>query len=291
MGRWGLGILRSDDNLNALASIFDSKTKEPLKEKVIRSRLRAWEEEQLKKKSEISKYGFQELEEGWERDIIPNIFHFPRLIRDYLNSGVLADLIKKHSPKTKSEAWTEDHRKLVVIAYCSMELGCTLPPGFQGLLKEKCYGPGLSPVGHNQMYRACEQYIDGKPFSFFSLDTREIEELTLREEGRGMNRALGRHVRRHRPLPPGLEPLRSQEAAAAAEKPAHERRKVEAESSPPPPVEQYFLRFPPDTCANCGATQGYGTPELRRCKSCKKTLYCFEGCQRWHWSRHNCTGE
>lgn len=172
-----------------------------------------------------------------------------------------------------------------------MELGCTLPPGFQGLLKEKCCGVGLSPIGHNQMYRACEQYIDGKPFSFSSLDTRHIEQAELRERGMSMQGPIGLHAQRRLPIPPGLEPLPSQEAAAATGQPAHERREVEAEASPPLPVEEDLRRFPPNTCANCGATRGHGTPDLRRCKGCKITLYCFEGCQRWHLNKHECEGK
>ncbi|KAI7779389.1 hypothetical protein LA080_000868 [Diaporthe eres] len=292
---WGVRILQSDHDIDALNRIFDSEVKKPLKENVIKLRLRVWEQEHLKERQDDfgdrskcfeQKPSQAKLEDNWEHDVSPHHHRFPRLIRDYLDSGVLADLIKKHSPKRHSDEWTE----LAMLIYCAMELGCTLPPGFKDFLKTKCWGSGLDPVGSCQIYGACEQYIDGKPFSFISLDTRLVEESMLPEMGIRMDSTIAKHVRRRRPIPAGLEPLPAQQAAVATEQPAHESRKVEAEASPPPPVEEYFLHFPPDTCANCGADRGYGTPELRRCKGCKTTLYCFEGCQRWHLScgRHKC---
>lgn len=253
---------------------------------MIRFRLRVWEEEQSREEGQLNKKSKKpphaKLEEDWEHDVKPDFCRFPRLVRDYLDSGVLVDLIKKHIPKKKSDEWTG----LIVITYCAMELGCTLPPGFRDLLKKECWGPHLSAVGHHQIYRACEEYVDGKPFSFSSLDTRTIARITLREKGISMDSKLGRHTQRPPPTPPGLEPIPSQEAVAATDEPVYESIEVDDEFSPPLPVEQYHFDFPIDTCANCGATRGYGTPELRRCKRCRITLYCFEGCQRWHLNRH-----
>lgn len=246
---------------------------------MIRLRLRCWEEEQLKERSQ--KPSNAKLEENWEHDVKLYPCRFPRLVRDYLDSGVLADLITKHIPKKKGDGWIE----LIVLAYCAMELGCTLPPGFRDLLKG-CWNPDLSPVSHYQIYRACLEYVDGKPFSFSSLDTRFIQQTTMRDLGISMDSDLGRRAQRPPPTPPGLDPLPYEEAAAATEQPVLESVEVEAEASPPLPVEEYRLRFPIDTCANCGATRGYGFPELRRCRGCKITLYCFDGCQRWHFERH-----
>lgn len=166
---------------------------------------------------------------------------------------------------------------MVLIAYCAMELGCKLPPGFQDSLQAKCYGVGLSAVGEYQIHQACKEYIDGKPFSFSSLDTRFIERSTLTKKGIGMDTDLWRHTQRAHTTPPGLEPLHFQQAAV--------------EASLPLPVEEWFFRFPPHACANCGATRGHVSLGLKRCKGCKTTLYCFEGCQKWHWPHHQCVIE
>lgn len=183
-------------------------------------------------------------------------------------------------------AWTERQRELAVLAYCAMQLGCTLPPGFQARLMSKSTFIGLSFVGEYQIYKACEEYIDGKPFSFSSIDTRDTEKHTLRKKGISMDSDIGRHAQRPYSKPPGLESIPSEEPATADEQPPSKRRKVEAKTDPAPIIEEHFLYFPSDTCANCGATRGHGTPDLKRCKGCKNALYCFEGCQRWHWPRH-----
>lgn len=197
-------------------------------------------------------------------------------------------------PKNPKAAWTHQ-RELAVITYCAMELGCTLPPGFQARLMSKSPLVGLSFVGEFQIYKACEDYIDGKPFSFSSIDTRDTEQHTLKKKGISMDSDLGRYTQRPHHKPPGLDSIPSEEPGATDEQPPSKRRKVESktdpEPEPEPDIEEYYLSFPPNTCANCGATQGHGTPDLKRCKGCKNTLYCFEGCQRWHWPRHHCTVE
>lgn len=189
----------------------------------------------------------------------------------------MAKLIKKHGPKKANSRWSEyqGHKDLVLIAYCAMELGCTMPPGFMERLKSNYHRVGLFGDEREQIRRACEEYVDGKPYEFVSLGLVETA-----------NMSMNGQTQRPEPRPPGLEPLPSQETAADAEKPAHKRRKVESKAVPAPLVEEYCLYFPPDTCANCGATRGHGTPDLKRCKGCKNTLYCFEGCQKWHWFRH-----
>lgn len=180
---------------------------------------------------------------------------------------------------------------MVLIAYCAMELGCTLPPGFQDSLQAKFHAVGLSRVAEYQIYQACEEYIDGKPFSFSSIDTRSTERSTLTEQGIGMDTDLWKHTQRAHTTPPGLEPLPFPEAADETEQSVPRRRKSETEASLPLPVEEWFFRFPSHTCANCGATRSYISPGLKRCKGCKTTLYCFEGCQKWHWPRHQCVIE
>lgn len=159
-----------------------------------------------------------------------------------------------------------------------MELGCTLPPGFLPRLKSNYRRVGLLDEELEQVRRACEEYVDGKPYEFVSLGLF----VTMLMTGEG-------GTQRPEPRPPGLEPIPSHEAATATEEPASKRRKVEPKPvAPAPVVEEYYLTFPAGTCANCGATQGHGTPDLKRCKGCKTTLYCFEGCQKWHWFRHRC---
>lgn len=209
---------------------------------------------------------------------------FPRLIRDYLDPGVLASLIKSHGPNKANSRWSEyqDHKDLVLIAFCAMELGCTLPPGFLARLKANYRRVGLKGEELEQIRRGCEEYVDGKPFNFGSLGLLETANLSMDGE-----------TQRPEARPPGLEPIPAEETVTAAEEPVSKRRKVEPKAKTPVSiVEEFVLHFPTNTCANCGATRGHGTPELQRCKACKTTLYCFEGCQKWHWFRHryDCKG-
>ncbi|KAH8782721.1 hypothetical protein F5883DRAFT_636998 [Diaporthe sp. PMI_573] len=132
-----------------------------------------------------------------------------------------------------------------------MELGCTLPPGFLARLKSNYRHVCRFETEREQMRQACDD------------DTEEPET-----------------------QPPGLEPIPPHETATNTEQPARKRRKVGKKAVPVPIVEEYCLQFPPNTCANCGASQGHGTPDLKRCKGCKTTLYCFEGCQKWHRFHH-----
>lgn len=222
----------------------------------------------------------EELEEDWDFDIQLHNPRFPRLVRDFLDSGVLANLIKHYGPKRSNSRWTENHKDLVLIAFCAMELGCTLPPGFLGRLKANYHRAGIFGDEREQIRRACDEYVDGKPYEFVSLGLVETAMM-----------AMDGDSQRPEPRPPGLEPLPAQEINIDTTPPARKRRKTQYEPTSTPIVEEYCLHFPADTCANCGATRGHETPDLKRCKGCKTTLYCFDGCQKWHWFRHrrHCT--
>ncbi|KAI3401530.1 hypothetical protein diail_10131, partial [Diaporthe ilicicola] len=220
------------------------------------------------------------LEEDWFFDVsVPNP-RFPRLVRDFLDSGVLAFLIDQYGRKRANSRWTESQHMLVLLAYCAMQLGCTLPRGFLRRLKSNYHRVGLYEGGNEQMRRACDEYIDGKPYEFTSVGLLDVANMSMHGD-----------FQRPEPRPPGLEPIPAQETMSPLEESAHEesarkRRKVEPEVASTPVVEEFDFHFPADTCANCGATKGYGQPDLKRCKGCKTTLYCFEGCEKWHWFRH-----
>lgn len=198
----------------------------------------------------------KELEQGWECDVMLPEPRFPRPVRDLLNSGLLAQLIETHDPKYRNKEWTDDQSGLMLLAYCAMELGCKFPHGFLERLKSNYHRLNLWEGAQNQIRQACDEYVDGKPYSFLSL--RLIR-------SKGESDPIG--PKRLHYQPPGLEST--------------------------PILEEHFLRFAPDTCANCGSTAGYKTPDLKRCAGCKTTLYCFEGCQKWHWIQHrfHCAGE
>lgn len=202
----------------------------------------------------------------------------PRFVRDYLDSGVLASLIKTHGPEKPNARWSEyhGHKNLVLIAFCAMELGCTLPHGFLARLKSNYHRVGLCEVEREQIRRACDEYVDGKPYDFVSVGLVATACMIMNGD-----------VQRPEPRPPGLESIPSEEATITTDEPTSKRRKLESKATTPAPVvDESDLIFPADTCANCGATQGHGTPDLQRCKGCKTTLYCFDGCQKWHWFRH-----
>lgn len=196
------------------------------------------------------KPSFKELEEEWENDVtLPNP-RFPRLVRDLLNNGLLVALLEEHYPENLEREWDFLDNGVVAFACSAMELGCTLPRRFLELVKTNYHRLKLEGEAQNQIRQACDEYVNGKPYNFQSLRL-----IRTNGESGGSTRRLGHE-------PPGLEP----------------------ESAPI--LEEHFLRFAPDTCANCGSTAGYKTPGLKRCAGCKTTLYCFEGCQKWHWIRH-----
>lgn len=213
----------------------------------------------------------KELEELWDWDVGLYGPRFPHLIRDLLNSGLLSEIIQRYSP-SKRARWTESELYLVLIAYCAMQLGCILPCGFVTKLKTNYRRVGLMDEGERQMRQACDEYVDGKPYEFASVGLIE----TMMMSSEGIND-------RPKPQAPGLQPINSGEPTT--DEPAPKRPKTESEAVHPPIVEFEFW-FPPDKCANCGAAEGYCEPQLKRCKGCKDTLYCFEGCQNWHWFRH-----
>lgn len=127
-----------------------------------------------------------------------------------------------------------------------MQIGCTLPRGVLDRLKAIYKHVGLLEEGEQQMARACEEYIDGKPFEFVSLGL--LETADMRSEGieeRPEPKALGSEI-----VPSGSP------AAWTSE----------------PPIVEYELWFPPGTCADCGSSRGYGNLALKRCKGCKDTL-------------------
>lgn len=158
-----------------------------LKKDVVRLRLKAWEQDQLNKKpgadnAEVDKKpSKKELAEDWEWDVGLHNPRFPRLVRNYLNSGVLAFLIDLYGPRKTNSRWTEGHKALILVAYCAMELGCTLPPGFLTRLKTNYHRVGLMEGEGEQMRRACDEYVDGKPYEFVSLGL--VETMMMRQDG------------------------------------------------------------------------------------------------------------
>lgn len=191
---------------------------------------------------------------------------FPALVREHLDAGALAKLVKKYYPPSRrSKRWTEDQYPLVLIAACAMQLGCILPPGFRNDLKSNYQRLELMDDAEVQIRVACDEYINGKPYNLGSVGLLETANLRFA----GVNGRL-------EPAQPELEAVPAEEKYDPAK----------ADASVEPRIIPYHFWFPPGTCENCGATEAPDGTDLKRCGDCHQALFCCSGCLKWGYDAH-----
>ncbi|KAF4554404.1 Hypothetical protein D9617_4g001580 [Elsinoe fawcettii] len=194
---------------------------------------------------------------------------FPTLVRDYLNL-MLDDFINDNLPQARPGVhhprWTHAQHDLFILVPCAMILGCHLPEGFLDVFKRgnKRYkdDPGMP---FQSIEKACGEYINGKPYRF--------KHVWIDDDA-------------YEGFPPELEPLPSVvDTTSTGDEPARKRTKTDAEMEIR--IVEHDFWFPPDACANCGTTEGHKEASMQRCSGCKEVVYCFKGCQTWHWPTHS----
>ncbi|KAG8622911.1 hypothetical protein KVT40_009228 [Elsinoe batatas] len=200
------------------------------------------------------------------------LFHprFPKLVREWLDAGNLASIIKDLSPKKMNGhggnvSWSSEQLTLSLVTVCAMQLGCTFPAGYLEVFGYQCEHTWSFACGIHQMQQAASNYINGKPYHFIN-----INEISLEDD----------MAVRFDPDLPALEDI---------PEPAYKPKKVKMEHTEKVVVEEYCFTFPPETCENCGSTKGHPGGDLRRCSACHESRYCFVGCQKWHWWTHRKT--
>ncbi|KAF4552685.1 Hypothetical protein D9617_9g024740 [Elsinoe fawcettii] len=302
MGAWGYGLFESDQEQDLIDDISSNmKLAEKLKDKVKIMQAKLDEQRRLEKlekgmkgiASESKEVDQDDKADGEESDggqfdgdesdgsdDLDTYFavklycpRFPIIVREHLDAGALAHVIKKYSPSGSRRTWTNKQYCLILISACAMELGCTFPPGFINELKQNISNIDMMPEARNQITRACNEYIGGKPY-----DMRVPSAIDFDNEDAHGNAATV-------PIKlPSLEIIPSaneQDSETAANN--NEGNTAAANDRI---IETRFW-FPPGTCANCGADKAPDGSDLKHCGDCKSTLYCTAICQTSHYSLHS----
>jgi hypothetical protein len=135
MGAWGLGLFQNDDDAD-LACEFSSEA------------------------------GIDTDNDNDEDSIDMSEDEHNAIIRDRLDSGILAKMVAKRwpdatNPAKISRGWgvtdSPDYQ-LVILGAWAMESGATLPDGLKAFMKRTYPGLGLQRHGRMQMESACDEY-------------------------------------------------------------------------------------------------------------------------------------
>ncbi|EOA89718.1 hypothetical protein ACJQWK_02541 [Exserohilum turcicum] len=204
----------------------------------------------------------------------------PELVRSYLDSGVLVDMIAKKqakmlSPLTGSqderlEYWMSDPcYTYVLLAACAMTLGCRLPDTYIAMLKKVYTEGGLMPQAQQQMKKALfgpDGYINGVPYDFESKTILDVANSSAHEDEKDNGLDF---VCLNVPSPGGLFSTGMTTSTTSAV-----LKELRAQLNKP------------DACGGCGAKEGAGKKVLLLCSKCRNRKYCSTECQKKSWKIH-----
>ena len=197
----------------------------------------------------------------------------PAVVREYLDSGILVELLKKKKvkmlePPSQWDFLSDPCYAYVLVSACAMSLGCTLPSDDLILLKKVYTEGGLMPGALKQMHKALygpDGYNNGVAYDFKSKDLLETAS-SARDESISCSR--------------GFIPLN-------VIGPGGFFNTGMGNSTTSPIIKELRAQYAmPDACGGCGITAEKSAEPLMRCAKCAHRMYCGKVCQKKHWKIH-----
>ncbi|KAF3005059.1 hypothetical protein E8E13_009459 [Curvularia kusanoi] len=262
MGCWGYGLFQSDNDFDTLSELGSDMGLDELEDKLRHAAKVVGESDEKTDKIYLSIYG------GGTH---------PEIVRDHLDSGALAELIKVKEAKMmaipdgsmdqKMEFMFRDPcYEYVLLGACAMSLGCQLPRSFLDMLKLVYTEFSRMPDARKQMHKALfgpDGFKNGEPYDFESMSLVETANAKHVDDGGSSGRGfVGLNV-----MPPGG--LLSTGVGDSTESAI---------------LKELRNKFHnPNVCARCSADHAKGGGELLQCARCKDRKYCSSACQKQHW--------
>lgn len=213
--------------------------------------------------------------------------HSVEIVRQYLESGILSDLVTNGLRKNNRCWFGDDAFRFETLVAYVMTLGCELPPIIaDGLEKSvhpayiehmKKIGPEhcRSDYAMAQLRKAIYSYKPGTPYKF------------------GNKPYLEASAEAFTP-PEGLEGIAKREIVDLG---PYKIWKVEIPPLPmmpqiitPPTDDELCLEHmpihPAEVCAHCGKKEAKEGKDLSICARCHDRKYCSRDCQKKHWKLH-----
>jgi hypothetical protein len=195
----------------------------------------------------------------------------PDFVRQHLDSGVLAKMIKEKEAKfyEPPEMFRDPVYLYVLLGACAMTLGCQLPDPYMAMLKKVYTEGGLMPDALKQMRKALfgpEGYKNGVLYDFESkglLETaNSMDDVPQSKQSRGY---IGMNV-----MSPGGFSNTGM-----------------GDSSTSVVIQELRAKHDkPNACGGCGKERTADGESLLRCARCKDRNYCGVACQKQHWKVH-----
>lgn len=193
----------------------------------------------------------------------------PEVVRDHLDSGVLAEFLEKKEAKLllapkKDYEWNDPCYVYVLLGACAMTLGCQLPDSCMAMLKKVYTEGGLMPVALTQMRKALfgpDGFQNGVPYDFESKGLIE----TMSDPKPNNSSGIGMNV-----IGPGglFNTGMGDSTTSVIIKELRDKHNN------------------PEACGGCGTKHGQGGAALLQCARCKERKYCGAECQKKHWKVH-----